>query len=398
VASRDTGAVLRFNPTTGAFLDTFVSSGSGGLVQTEELLFGPDGNLYVTEFSGNRVLRYSGATGDFLGVFATSESVAATRGMAFGADGNLYVSGNASDNVVRFDGRTGAFLGVFASGISGANGIAFGLDGNLYVASEFGNVIVRVDGTTGSFIDNFASVTGPIGILFDVTSPPSIQKPPQTQTAEAGSTVDWSVEANGARPIYYLWYFNTTNLIACSTNDDLEMTNVQFSQTGAYTVAVTNVVGAVTSAPALLNVIPTVERRWVPGIKVTGRPGDKLTLDYADFRRPAPSWTTLGSVSLTSTSQYYFDLTIPVPAQRFYRAWLTTMPGMAPSLDLSIVPAITLVGSTANSVRVDAINRFGPTNAWFGLATVTLTNTTQLYFDTSAIGQPPRLWRIVPVP
>jgi hypothetical protein len=49
-------------------------------------------------------------------------------------------------------------------------------------------------------------------------------------------------------------------------------------------------------------------------------------------------------------------------------------------------------------VRVDAINQFGPTDAWFTLATVTLTNTTQLYFDTSAIGQPPRLYRLVPVP
>ena len=32
------------------------------------------------------------------------------------------------------------------------------------------------------------------------------------------------------------------------------------------------------------------------------------------------------------------------------------------------------------------------------LATVTLTDTSQLYFDTSSIGQPPRLWRLVPVP
>jgi len=29
---------------------------------------------------------------------------------------------------------------------------------------------------------------------------------------------------------------------------------------------------------------------------------------------------------------------------------------------------------------------------------VVLTNTSQLYFDTSTIGQPPRLYRLVPVP
>jgi hypothetical protein len=97
--------------------------------------------------------------------------------MAFGSDGNLYVSGNLSDNVVRFDGTTGAFLGEFATGIVGANGIAFGPDGNLYVAAEFGDAIVRVNGTNGTFIDNFAIVTGPIGILFDVTAPPTNRPP-----------------------------------------------------------------------------------------------------------------------------------------------------------------------------------------------------------------------------
>jgi streptogramin lyase len=171
VGSRDTDAVLRFNGTTGAFIGTFVTSGSGGLNETEELLFGPDGNLYVTEFSGNRVLRYNGTTGAFIGVFASSPSLSGARGLAFGPDGNLYVSGNFSSNVVRFDGATGASLGLFATGIPGANGIAFGPDGNLYVASEAGNAIVQVDGTTGALIGTFATVSGPVGILFDVAPP-----------------------------------------------------------------------------------------------------------------------------------------------------------------------------------------------------------------------------------
>jgi hypothetical protein len=69
-----------------------------------------------------------------------------------------------------------------------------------------------------------------------------------------------------------------------------------------------------------------------------------------------------------------------------------------PSLDLHLVPAITLTGNIGDSIRVDAINRLGPTDAWVTLDKVTLTNTTQLYFDTSCIGQASRLWRIVPVP
>jgi hypothetical protein len=49
-------------------------------------------------------------------------------------------------------------------------------------------------------------------------------------------------------------------------------------------------------------------------------------------------------------------------------------------------------------LRLDYINQFGPIDAWVTLATVTLTNTSQLYFDVSAPGQPRRLYRVVQVP
>jgi hypothetical protein len=178
----------------------------------------------------------------------------------------------------------------------------------------------------------------------------------------------------------------------------LELSNVQFFGSGAYTVIVTNPFGAVTSAPVAVNVIAAVERRPVPGVKVMGQTASLLNVDYANSLSHAPNWTALGSVSLTSTSQYYFDLTLPLPPHRYYQAWQTGMPAVMPSLDLHLVPAITLTGSIGDSVRLDYINQFGPTDAWVTLGTVTLTNTSQLYFDVSAPGQPPRLYRLVPLP
>jgi hypothetical protein len=228
--------------------------------------------------------------------------------------------------------------------------------------------------------------------------PPTLQTPPQTQTAEAGSAVSLRVKASGSSPLFCLWYLNYTNLISSSTNRELGLTNLQLAQSGAYTVVVSNVFGAVTSAPAILNVIAAVERRPVPGVKVMGEAGVLLNVDYADSLSPAPTWAMLGSVSLTSTSQYYFDLTLPLPSQRLYRAWQTGAPGVRPSLDLHLVTAITLTGSLGGSVRLDCINQFGPIDAWVTLDTVTLTNASQLYFDTSSIGQPQRLYRLVPLP
>jgi BspA type Leucine rich repeat region (6 copies)/Immunoglobulin domain len=232
-------------------------------------------------------------------------------------------------------------------------------------------------------------------VLWD---PPAIQASPQTQTAEAGSAVGLRVKASGSSPLFCLWYLNYTNLISSSTSRELNLTNVQLAQSGAYTVVVTNMFGAVTSAPALLNVIAAVEHRPVPGVQVTGEVASLWNVDYANSLTPAPNWTTLGSVSLISTSQYYFDLSLPLPSQRFYRAWQMGTPSVMPSLDLHIVPAITLTGSIGHTVRLDCINQFGPIDAWVTLATVPLTNTSQLYFDISAPGQPPRLYRIVPVP
>ena len=231
-----------------------------------------------------------------------------------------------------------------------------------------------------------------------VGSPPTILIPPRTQTAEAGSATGFRVEASGSLPLFYLWYLNNTNLISSGTNWYSILTDVQFGQSGAYTVVVSNVLGAATSPPALLNVIVPVEHRPVPGVKVTGEAGSSLNLDYADSLSPAPNWTTLGSVSLTGTPQYYFDLTIPLPPQRYFRAWQAGTPSVLPSLDLHLVPAITLTGNIGGSVRLDYINQFGPIDAWVTLDTVPLTNTSQLYFDISAPGHPPRLYRVVQMP
>jgi hypothetical protein len=234
--------------------------------------------------------------------------------------------------------------------------------------------------------------------LWTPANPPTIQRSPQTQTAEAGSAVGLQVKASGSSPLFCLWYLNSTNLVSCSTNRELDLTNLQLSQSGAYTVVISNASGTVTSAPALLNVIAPVERRPVPGVKVTGESPSLLNVDYADSLSPTPNWTQLGSVTLTGTPQYCFDLTLPLPPQRFYRAWRTGTPGVKPSLDLHPVPAITLTGTIGHSVRLDYINQFGPTDAWVTLDTVPLTNTSQLHFDISAPGQPPRLYRLVPSP
>jgi hypothetical protein len=273
------------------------------------------------------------------------------------------------------------------------NAPSFGPDGSSVFSGDNRATIYCLPGTSG-----WGATFGGRPIVRLQGIPPNIQMSPQTQTAEAWSTVNLWVETTGSVPLFCVWYLNSTNLLSCSTNRELALSSVQFSQSGAYTVVVSNALGAVTSAPAMLNVIAAVEHRPVPGVKVTSETGSLLNVDYANSLSPAPNWTTLGSVSLTGTSQYYFDLTLPLPPQRFYRAWQTGTPGVVPSLGLHMVPAITLTSNVGDSVGLDYINQFGPIDDWVTLDTVTLTNTSQLYFDISAPGQPQRLYRLAPSP
>lgn len=166
--------ILRFNGQTGAFIDAFVPSGTGGLNGPTYLIFGPDGNLYVSNFSGHNVLRFNGTTGAFIDVFASGGSPANPQGLAFGPDGNLYLADEV--RVLEYNGMTGAFMKVFVpAGSGGLNepvGLTFGTDGNLYVVSSAPpRSIMRYDGATGAFIDVFVPAGGteldrPHGVIF----------------------------------------------------------------------------------------------------------------------------------------------------------------------------------------------------------------------------------------
>ena len=262
---------------------------------------------------------------------------------------------------------------------------------------------LAADGAGHLFVGGNFTLAGtdvsPYIAMVNLGSVPITIIPPQSQTAEIGSTVDFTPDIAGNPVVACQWFFNGTNLISYGSGGCLELTNVDFSLSGTYTLVVRNLFGAVTSPPVMLNMVSIVERRPVPAINLFGDLGSALNLEYIDAFNSAATWLPLAGVTLINPPQFYFDVSEPLPSQRFYRAWQSGTPSVAPSLSLpGLVPAITLTGNVGDSLELDYINQFGPTDAWVTLDTVTLTNTSQLYFDVSAIGQPPRLWRIVTVP
>lgn len=179
VSSAQTDSILRYDSTTGAFIDEFVSSGSGGLDFPNELAF-RDGFLYVVSSLSDSVLRYDASNGAFVDEFVSSGSggLVGPRGLLFGSNNDLYVSSaGTGDAVLRYDATTGAFIDEFISfqsnGLDNPSGMTIGLDGNFYVTSTFsGNSAILRFSPDGTYIDDFVphasgGLDGPIDILFD---------------------------------------------------------------------------------------------------------------------------------------------------------------------------------------------------------------------------------------
>ena len=269
------------------------------------------------------------------------------------------------------------------------------------VANSYGTAIITVtvnDGAAGSntVAQSFTVTVDPVSQL--IAGPaPAIQVPPLTQTAEMGSVVTLNSRVTSASPLTYRWFFNGNPLAGSNTNR-LRLAGVQPENTGTYTLVVSNANGGVSSAAVVLNVITPVPRRQVPAVSLTAQPGTTLGLDCSDAVGAGAHWTTLATTTATNSSQSYYDVSDPLPTQRFYRVWKTGTIGGTPAMALNFVNGITLTGNVGSNLRLDCINAIGPTNAWVTIETVTLTNTSQLYLDSSILGQSGRLYRIVPGP
>ena len=81
---------------------------------------------------------------------------------------------------------------------------------------------------------------------------PGITAQPQSLNVTNGNSATFSVTATNA--LTYQWYFNTNNLLAGQTNNSFTINPASAVNAGAYTVAVANDNGAVTSSPAILTV------------------------------------------------------------------------------------------------------------------------------------------------
>ncbi|MHC5110691.1 MAG: IPTL-CTERM sorting domain-containing protein [Planctomycetota bacterium] len=166
ISSTGNDEVLRYDADTGAFIDTFITAGSGGLDQPHGILERCD-DILVCSFGTDNVLRFDRETGAFIDVF-----ISAVTGLdnpvyiMYGPDDRIYISSQASDEILRFT-TDGEFDAVFVAGVAaqldGPSGFAFGADNRLYVAGRFSANVVAYDGATGAFLEVVADAADGLG-------------------------------------------------------------------------------------------------------------------------------------------------------------------------------------------------------------------------------------------
>jgi pectate lyase len=94
--------------------------------------------------------------------------------------------------------------------------------------------------------------------LVPAGTPPSITTQPLDQSIFVGQNATFTVVPSGSQPFSYQWYYNSDTLITNATGSSFTITNAQVSDTGGYSVVVTNVVGSILSYNAQLVVtVPT---------------------------------------------------------------------------------------------------------------------------------------------
>ncbi|GAC1458304.1 MAG: NHL repeat-containing protein [Chamaesiphon sp.] len=199
VSSTANSAIVNFDPTTGKitdaftpgkssilrydnagnFLSTFVPAGTGkGNVSVSTgIVFGPDGNLYATDFANNSVKRFNGTTGAYIDDFIPANSGGLFRPEDLVFDGDkVYVSQLEGGGIKSYDAKTGAFVSSIATTVPGtttslaAAVLGVGSDNKLYIGSVFNDrSVLSYDPTNGSlktFISPANAQPVPGGLTF----------------------------------------------------------------------------------------------------------------------------------------------------------------------------------------------------------------------------------------
>jgi hypothetical protein len=263
-----------------------------------------------------------------------------------------------------------------------------------------GNYWVVVSNVYGGATSSVATVT--------LVYPPAINTEPQSTNISLHGSATLSVAASGTGPLEYQWWFGT-NILADATNDTLSLTNFKTNEVGDYTVTVSNAYGQITSNPALVQMLPSLnvpftgivglwgqptilsvgatgtgalQYQWYfNGTAINGAMGSTLTFDSIQFTNGG-LYSVVVSSSLGSVSNAAYQVVVN-PA----------------NVSLGFYPGVTVTGTIGYNYTIQASTDLSNPNGWVDVTNITLQQTSEIWSDysvpSSPSGNPKKFYRVV---
>ncbi len=136
--------------------------------------------------------------------------------------------------------------GAFAIGTD----VNYGGTDNRFFNGSIGQAAIFTNALTGSQIYALFAAG-----VYGAATPPFVITQPAAPPAEPGASVTLSVLAGGSIPLSYQWQKGGTP-IPGATASSFTLSNVYYTDVGSYAVVISNSVNSITSAPAMLTVMP----------------------------------------------------------------------------------------------------------------------------------------------
>ena len=222
------------------------------------------------------------------------------------------------------------------------------------LVSDGGGYVAIVSNAYGSATSSVAVLT-PIGL-------PVISAQPVSRTVPAGTNVGFTVSASGLAALSYQWRFSQIDL-PNRTNATLSLTNVQSANAGDYDVVITNIYGAVTSAPATLTVLPAAPIITTQAVSQVASVGQTVSFRVA-AKGSEPmtcQWQRNGS-DLPGATGFTLSLNnVNSSANGSYRAAVSNAVGFALSTNVTLVVSPINIWGRTNLGQFGSLASIPPT-------------------------------------